>query len=215
MAGRIAEATGIKPTLEKPHPGRVLLRHLAGPWEMILAWSRKPGAGWRTTWTATLTYNGQPHSPFGSLTTYAAAVRGAPCTPPVVVPARNDEEIPALAADRLAREVEAAAGDESWSLWAGRLGSRWVVVGANSEGGHVIHWNFICQSGTWVYDPIDGCVAWDELGEVTRELAAVLRAQKAETATGSPRTMAGVWSDVRAMRTAQAVGSVVETRLRV
>ncbi|MEW2372556.1 hypothetical protein AB0940_24785 [Streptomyces sp. NPDC006656] len=214
VAERIAETTGIKPTLEKPHPGRLLLRHRVGAWEMTLSWSRRPGAGWRKKWSTALTYDGQPHPTFGSFTTYAAAVQGLPGTPPVVVPEPDEQEMPPLVRDRL-REAKGSAEDDSWQSWAGRLASRWVVVCGCADG-RVIHWNFICKNGEWVYDDLDGFVAWDELGEVTRELVALLRAHRAEAAAGATSpAITGIWKDVQALRSAQPVGSGVETRLRL
>ncbi len=64
-------------------------------------------------------------------------------------------------------------------------------------------------------DDLDGFVAWDELGDVTRELAALVRAHAANrTAGASPRTVAGIWTDAQVLRT-QNAGSAVATRLRL
>ncbi|UQW99115.1 hypothetical protein [Streptomyces sp. RerS4] len=222
VAARIAEATGIEPMLERPHAGRVLLRHLAGPWELTLAWNRKSGTGWRRAWTSsTLTYEGRPHPTFGSFTSYAAAARGLPCTPPTVEPELDEERIPALVRRRLTDE-RAAAEDDAWSMWAGRLGRRWVVVCARAEGACVVHWNFIRDGDTWVYDDLDALVAWHEFGEATRELTHALTAQRhaMQGWPSSPTDLRGTASVLKSLSQRQrtvepATASTTETRLRL
>ncbi|MFE5537126.1 hypothetical protein [Streptomyces sp. NPDC056492] len=91
-----------------------------------------------------------------------------------------------------------------------------MVVCASNVDGRVVHWNFICRDGLWAHDDLDPVVAWDDLEEVTSELAEVLRAHLAESvAQASPWAMAGAWKDAQAPRSAPGLESGVEARLRV
>ncbi|WP_406346306.1 hypothetical protein OH787_05435 [Streptomyces sp. NBC_01547] len=212
VEGRIADATGITPTLERPHPGRLLLRHKVGGWELVLSWSRKPGTGWRKSWRPMLSHEGRAHPPFSSLTAYAAAVRGLPCRPPAVVPAGEDEDIPPLVQAQLNRETTAGEAD-GWTTCAGRFRDRWVVACTNG-GELVFHWYFIERDGRWVHDDLDRLLVWDDLGECSREFIALCREQNATPA--GLQTLFSLWRAVRfCPDSLSGSGSSVGVRLRL
>ncbi|MFB6478935.1 hypothetical protein ACFCXF_03695 [Streptomyces virginiae] len=214
VAERFTDATGIAPTLEKPHSGRLQLRHKVGSWELVLSWSRKPSGKWKTQWQPTLTRNGQPHPLFAGLTAYTTAVCELPSCPPTVEVAQADADIPGTVRAQRDREVAADSANE-WDICAGRVGNRWVVACTGEE--LVTHWYFVERDGQWVRDRLDPLVAWDDDGECTKELVPLIRGYIAKS--GASGALLSLWRAARsqtpAVTPSPAAGSSVHPRLRI
>ncbi|WP_148710309.1 hypothetical protein [Streptomyces sp. 3211.6] len=216
MAQRFAEATGVAPTLEKPHRGRIQLRHKVGSWELLLVWSRKRSGGWTTQWQPTLTHNGERRPLFAGLTSYTTAVSALPSCPPTVEVVQAATEIPDTVRAQRDREIAADSAHE-WVIRAGRVGNRWVVASVGQE--IIAHWYFVERDGQWLRDPLDPLALWDDVGECTTELMPLLRRQFAQPTDGTSRELLSGWRATRAPTPAPTLspvpGSSVNVRLRL